>query len=61
MQDELLAAVVQICHEEEEPRWGGGGLVLGRQIIRQDRFNGHHRLHADYFADDPVFGDDLFR
>jgi hypothetical protein len=24
MQDELLAAVVQICHEEEEPRWGGG-------------------------------------
>jgi hypothetical protein len=26
MQDELLAAVVQICHEEEEPRWGGGGV-----------------------------------
>jgi hypothetical protein len=26
MQDELLAAVVQICHEEEEHRWGGGGV-----------------------------------
>jgi hypothetical protein len=57
MPDELLVAVVEICREEEEPWWwGGGGSVLGRQIIRRDRFSGHHRLHTDYFADDPIFG-----
>jgi hypothetical protein len=32
----------------------------GRQIVPRDRFNGYHRLHADYFSDNPIFGDDLF-
>jgi hypothetical protein len=62
LQDDLLVAscVVQICQEEEEkPRWGGS--VPGRQIVPHDRFTGHHRLYADYFCDDPVYGDDVFR
>jgi hypothetical protein len=64
LQDDLLVAscVVQICQEEEEkPRWGGGGSVPGRQIVPHDRFTGHHRLYADYFCDDPVYRDDVFR
>jgi hypothetical protein len=35
--------------------------VPGRQIVPRDRFSGHHRLHADYFSDNPIFRDDLFR
>jgi hypothetical protein len=35
--------------------------VSGRQIVPHDRFSGHHRLHVDYFNDNPIFEDDLFR
>jgi hypothetical protein len=61
LQDNLVAATtnVQISQEEEEPHWGGS--VPGRQIVPQDRFSGHHRLNADYFYENPVFWDDLFR
>jgi hypothetical protein len=34
---------------------------VARQIVPRDRFTGHHRLHADYFYENPIFGDDLFR
>lgn len=60
--DDLLAAstIVQLCkEEEEEPRWGGS--VPGRQMVPRDRFTGHQRLHADYFCDDPVYKEDVFR
>jgi hypothetical protein len=35
--------------------------VTGRQIVPRDRFSGYHRLHVDYFSDNPIFVDDLFR
>jgi hypothetical protein len=61
LQDNLVAAttIVQISQEEEEPHWGG--LLPSRQIVPRDRFSGHHRLEAEYFCENAVFGDDLFR
>jgi hypothetical protein len=35
--------------------------VPGREIVPRDRFTGHHRLHAYYFYENPIFSDDLFR
>jgi hypothetical protein len=41
-----------------EPHWGGS--VPGRQIVPRDRISGHYRLKANYFYENPVFGNDLF-
>jgi hypothetical protein len=62
-EDDLVMAVtitqlVQI-EEEEEPCWGGS--VLGRRIVPRNRFSGYRLLYADYFVDEPVFNDDVFR
>jgi hypothetical protein len=35
--------------------------VFQRRYIRREREDGHNRLWRDYFADNPIFGDDLFR
>jgi hypothetical protein len=35
-------------------------VTISTIVVRRDRFTGHHRLHADYFCDNLVFGSDLF-
>jgi hypothetical protein len=35
--------------------------VLGRQIVPRNRFGGYRLLYVDYFVDEPVFNDDVFR
>jgi hypothetical protein len=37
-----------------------GGSFPDRQIVARDRFSGHYRLKADYFCENPIFGNDLF-
>jgi hypothetical protein len=62
--DDDLAMAVTIAQlakieEEEEPRWGGS--VVGRRTVPRDRFSGYRMLYADYFANELVYGDDVFR
>ncbi|XP_020242692.1 uncharacterized protein LOC109820907 [Asparagus officinalis] len=37
------------------------GSVRGHAVIQCDRVQGHNRLYRDYFAEEPVFGSQLFR
>jgi hypothetical protein len=62
VEDDLVmaATITQLVQiEEEEPSWGGS--VLGRRIVPRNRFSGYRLLYADYFVDEPVFNDDVFR
>ncbi|OEL17295.1 hypothetical protein BAE44_0021692 [Dichanthelium oligosanthes] len=34
---------------------------MGRQIVRRNILEGHDKLFADYFSDNPVYNDDTFR
>ena len=38
-----------------------GGSVPGHAVIFRDREGGHRRMYQDYLADNPTYGDDLFR
>jgi hypothetical protein len=57
----MAVTIAQLAEieEEEEPWWGG--LVVGRQTVPRDMFSGYCMLYADYFADEPVYGDNVFR
>jgi hypothetical protein len=57
----MAASITQLIQieEEEEPRWGGS--VPNRRTVPHNRFSGYRLLYADYFADEPVFNDDVFR
>lgn len=37
------------------------GSVFGHRVINQDRQMGHIRLYNDYFADQSMYPDELFR
>ena len=58
----LATTMARIAEEEEEntahPRRGS---VVGRRTIPRDRYSGYCRLMEDYFVDNPVYGDNLFR
>ncbi|XP_020270863.1 uncharacterized protein LOC109846051 [Asparagus officinalis] len=38
-----------------------GGSIPGHAVINRDRENAHQNLVIDYFADNPRFGEDMFR
>ncbi|XP_020266214.1 uncharacterized protein LOC109841676 [Asparagus officinalis] len=38
-----------------------GGSILGHAVINRDRETAHQNLVIDYFADNPRFGEDMFR
>jgi len=38
-----------------------GGSVPGHAVIFCDREGGHRRMYQDYLADNPTYGDVLFR
>jgi hypothetical protein len=60
--DLVMAATITqlvLIEEEEEPRWGGS--VPDHRTVARNRFSGYRLLYADYFADEPVFNDDVFR
>jgi hypothetical protein len=57
--DNMLHAST-VADEEEKPHVHRGS-VPGRRIIHQDRSSGYARLVEDYFADIPVYNDDIFR
>lgn len=46
--------------QEEEPEVHQGS-VIGRRIINCGRDSSYMRLMQDYFCDNPVFSDDMFR
>jgi hypothetical protein len=46
-------AVVQVLHEEERER-PHQGSVIGREIVKRDRFDGYHYLMKDYFLNPPI-------
>ena len=37
------------------------GSILGHVVINRDRETANHNLFVDYFADNPRYGDDMFR
>ena len=49
-----------VADEEEKPHVHRGS-VPGRRIIHRDRSSGYARLVEDYFADIPMYNDDIFR
>ena len=38
-----------------------GGSIPGHVVINRDRETAYHNLFVDYFADNPRYGDDMFR
>jgi hypothetical protein len=48
-----------VADGEEKPHVHRGS-VPGRRIIHRDRSSGYARLVEDYFADIPVYNDDIF-
>eukprot|EP00267_Zea_mays_P040381 XP_008680097.1 uncharacterized protein LOC103655065 [Zea mays] len=60
-----------ISSEEEEiativsrimgPNKRRGGFVLGHRVINRNRQMGHIRLYNDYFTDQSVYSNELFR
>ena len=38
-----------------------GGSAFGRRVISRDHDFGHERLYHDYFSENPVYSDELFR
>ena len=61
-EDEYGAAVVVAEQFAEQELTGRrGGSVYGRQTVYRGRLEGHARLYADYFVDNPVYGEETFR
>eukprot|EP00267_Zea_mays_P032569 XP_008665976.1 uncharacterized protein LOC103644568 [Zea mays] len=46
---------------EEEENMPHRGSIVGRRTIPRDRYSGYFRLMQDYFIEQPVYGDNLFR
>jgi len=38
-----------------------GGSSIGRRVINRERQQGHERLVKDYFSENPIYNDELFR
>ena len=53
-----LASSVQEVGDTSRPRRGS---VHGHQVVHRSRAEGHARLYADYFADNPVYDHRFFR
>jgi hypothetical protein len=60
-EDELLTMTLssQITNEEETQVHRGS--VIGRQVVPRDQYSGYIRLMNDYFVENPVYGENLFR
>ncbi|XP_028087365.1 uncharacterized protein LOC114288077 [Camellia sinensis] len=48
------ASMIQILQSTDRSKKRGGSVV-GHKYIRRDRWKGHERLFADYFAANPVY------
>ena len=58
---ELLIQGAMLYDSEGEGRSRVGGSIVGRVYRHRDREGGDARLFHDYFADEPVYNDQLFR
>lgn len=58
---ELLQLTTIARMAEEEENMPHRGSVVGRRTIPRDRYSGYFRLMQDYFIQQPVYGDNLFR
>ena len=60
-EDELITLTVAtlVACEEEEDRHRGS--IMGRRVIRRDRYSGYIRLMNDYFVDNPVYPEYYFQ
>jgi hypothetical protein len=56
--EEEVATIVIRRMDMNKRRWGS---VLGHRVTNRDRQMGHIRLYNDYFADQCVYFDELFR
>jgi hypothetical protein len=50
-----------MVEDEDEEIHVHRGSVVGRRVINRDRESGYVRLMQDYFSDNPVYNDDIFR
>jgi hypothetical protein len=58
----LLSSAIQIVSSvsnvgERRP----DGSIPGHRVIFRDREGGHQRMFQDYLADNPTYGEDIFR
>ena len=53
-----LVVISNIADEDEQVHRGS---VIGRRVIPRDRYIGYIRLMNDYFVDNPVYGENMFR
>lgn len=58
---ELLQLTTIARMAEEEENMPHRGSIVGRRTIPRDRYSGYFRLMQDYFIEQPVYGDNLFR
>ena len=58
---EVLIRGAMPYDSDDEARSRGGGSTVGRVYRHRDREGGDARLFHDYFVDEPVYDDHLFR
>jgi hypothetical protein len=56
-----VTVVVQVLHEEEERERLHRGSVVGREIVKRDKYDGYHHLMKDYFLNPSIFSETFFR
>jgi hypothetical protein len=50
-----------MVEDEDEDTHVHRGSVVGRRVIKWDRGSGYVRLMQDYFSDNLVYNDNIFR
>ncbi|XP_047337985.1 putative nuclease HARBI1 [Impatiens glandulifera] len=53
--------IIQHLLEQQNEQVFHGGSIPGHIVINRDRENAHHRLYNDYFSDNPVYNEIMFR
>lgn len=59
--DDLILMLCENSNENGHKRQHGGSLPGKHPNLKRDISSGHNRIYADYFADEPVYTDAMFR
>lgn len=57
----VMASSYQQMQMQHNQQSGYVGSVSGRSFIRRDRAAANERIHSDYFSEDPLFNEKIFR
>ncbi|KAH7859286.1 hypothetical protein Vadar_034131 [Vaccinium darrowii] len=61
MQMVMASSYQQMQMRHNQQQGGYVGSVSGQSFIRRDRAAANERIHSDYFSEDPLFNEKIFR